>query len=93
MTSQADFRTRWASMSAQKRDDFLGAIRAWGKLSDDQIAAFPDVPQLRDMMDCLCACEESYDKSIEKCKDSADPDKCRIGAREALTQCCAKCGD
>lgn len=94
MTDQTNFQTRWAQMDDAKRQDFLDVLRETGKLSEVELAQFPDLPGKRDMMDCLCDCEESYDKSIENCKkNSTDYATCKAAAREALTNCCAKCGD
>ncbi len=91
MTSQAEFKTRWATMQSEKQTDILDAIRGSGKLTEEQLAAFPDVPELHDMMDCLVGCEEAYDEAVEKCKDSPHPDTCKASARSALTKCCSNC--
>jgi hypothetical protein len=91
MTQNADFQTRWSSMSDEKRQDILEAVRASGKLPADRLGDFPHLPELRDMMDCLCKCEEAYDEAVEKCKDSPDPATCKAAARSKLTKCCSNC--
>lgn len=92
MSTKPDFPERWRTMPDEKRAIFLQAVRGCGRLTEEQINAFPKVKALKGIMNCLVDCDDKYEAAANAGpSDTPNVEAGKMAIRMALRQHCSLC--